>query len=83
MVSCMKTTIDIPTDILRRAKRRAAGEGCPLRALVARALRLYLDGERRDSAPFQLRRHAFTGRGLQAGVAGGDWTAVRDLIYRP
>ena len=41
MVMCMRTTIDIGDELLRQAKRRAADEGTPLRAVVeGRALGL-------------------------------------------
>jgi hypothetical protein len=35
----MKTTVDIPDDLLIRAKKRAAETRTPLRTLIARALR--------------------------------------------
>jgi hypothetical protein len=39
MVSCMKTTIDLPDDLLIRAKKRAAETRTPLRLLIERGLR--------------------------------------------
>lgn len=39
----MKTTIEIPDDLFRRAKARAALEGIPLRDLVAYGLQLAMD----------------------------------------
>lgn len=39
MVSHMKTTVDIPDDLLLRAKRRAIESRTSLRALIARGLR--------------------------------------------
>ena len=40
----MKTTIEIPDPLFRRAKARAAEQGIPLRELVAQALREKLSG---------------------------------------
>jgi hypothetical protein len=52
MVSCMKTTVDLPDDLLIRAKKRAAETRTPLRALIARGLRRELDaGARRPRKP--------------------------------
>jgi hypothetical protein len=45
----MKTTIDLPDDLLRRAKAEAALRGRKLRELVAEGLRLRL--EMKEEAP--------------------------------
>ena len=42
MVKCMKTTVDLPDDLLIEAKKRAAELRRPLRALIADGLRLQL-----------------------------------------
>ena len=39
MFSCMKTTVDLPDDLLIRAKKRAAETRTPLRVLIERGLR--------------------------------------------
>src|SRR5262245_52635639 len=44
MVSHMKTTVDLPDDLLILAKKRAAEQRRPLRALLAEALRSQLAG---------------------------------------
>ena len=40
----MKTTVDLPDDLLIRAKKRAAETRTPLRVLIARGLRRELAG---------------------------------------
>jgi len=40
----MKTTVDLPDDLLIRAKKRAAETRTPLRVLIARGLRRELQG---------------------------------------
>jgi hypothetical protein len=76
----MKTTISIADDLLKKAKSRASEENKTLRAVVEEALRLRLsDPPRRQ---FRLRRHTFRGKGLQPGIAEGNWEQLRDLIYR-
>ena len=39
MFSCMKTTVDLPDELLIRAKKRAAETRTPLRVLIERGLR--------------------------------------------
>jgi hypothetical protein len=43
-VVCMRTTVDLPDELLRQARRRAAEEGTTLTALLADGLRLRLGG---------------------------------------
>lgn len=50
MVLGMKTTLELPDELFRDAKKRAADEGVPLRAVVERALREHLGGGRRRAA---------------------------------
>ncbi len=56
----MKTTLEIPDALFRDAKKRAADEGVPLRAIVERALRELLAGVRRTGPAF--RWHVVKGR---------------------
>jgi hypothetical protein len=77
----MKTTIDIADPLLGRAKRLAAARGVTLKAVVEEALRDALDVERPPRRPFRLRTHTFRGKGLQPGLAWGDWAAIRALAY--
>jgi hypothetical protein len=39
MLHCVKTTVDLPDDLLIRAKKRAAESHIPLRVLIERGLR--------------------------------------------
>ena len=73
----MKTTIDIPDPLFRRAKSRAAERGQTLRQLVAEALQEKLAGRRRQSAPGEpawmqgfgsLRRLGAETRRIQAAI---------------
>jgi len=43
-VLCMRTTVDLPDELLRQARQRAAEEGTTLTALLADGLRLRLGG---------------------------------------
>ena len=81
MVCCMKTTIDIADPILKRAKAEAARRGTTLKVLVEDALRESLAPGRRHRGGHRIETHTFGGRGLQPGLAWGDWSAIRDLAY--
>lgn len=42
MLRCLRTTVDLPDELLRQARARAAEEGTTLTALLAEGLRLRL-----------------------------------------
>ena len=77
----MKTTIEIDDALLRRAKLLAAKQDSTLKTVFEAALRAYLERPSETSAPFQLRKHAFGGRGLQPGLDEADWAAIRERAY--
>jgi hypothetical protein len=64
----MRTTVDLPDELLREARRRAAEEGTTLTAMLADGLRLRLGG----GAPRRQRRRRLpvsrVGGGLQPWV---------------
>ena len=75
------TTIDVDTTLLQQAKAVAHKEHTTLRALLEEGLRWAL-GKRRGKSNFKLRDASVRGKGLQPGVSEGDWTALRDSIYK-
>lgn len=72
----MKTTVEIPELLFRRAKAHAARQGIPLREVFERGLEMVLEGSRRK--PFRLKTITTKGEGL---VCEGDWSTIRSLIY--
>jgi hypothetical protein len=67
----MRTTVDIPDELLRTAKERAAGRGETVSRLVERALRGYLEaGSAGGDEPFVL---------LEAGHAGGRFPSPSEV----
>jgi len=78
----MKTTIDLPDDLLERAKSAAAAENTTLRALVTEGLRWVLSRRRGRGERFVLRDAGVTGDGIASGLTEGDWSTIRDAIYR-
>jgi hypothetical protein len=77
MFLCMRSTIDIPDELFRRAKRRAADDGVPLRAVFEAALRRYLEGG--EATTYRLRWRTESGR-LRPGVRLDDRSALFDLM---
>ena len=77
----MKTTIEIADALLEEAKRVSGNERITLRALVEEGLRRVIDERRRRAPGFRLRKAGYKGKGVQEGVAEGDWESVRDAIY--
>jgi hypothetical protein len=76
----MKTTIDLTDSVLEAAKAEATRRGTTLRNVVEAALRSYLATQAEAAvAPFRLRRHVYTGRGLHADA--GDWARILDSSY--
>ncbi|MFN0304720.1 MAG: hypothetical protein ACKVQU_30680 [Burkholderiales bacterium] len=77
----MKTTIELPDDLLQRSKRLARREGMTLRALLEEGLRLALKSrERRAAVPFRLK--PFRGDGFTPEFQDAGWDRIRDEIYR-
>jgi hypothetical protein len=76
----MKTTIEMPDNLLRQVKRLAHEEGTTVKALVEQSLRMLMSDRRRRSG-FKLKSRSFRGDGLVAGRSLQDWTAIRDLVY--
>ncbi len=71
----MRTTVEISDQLLRQAKKRAADEGTPLRAVVEQALRAYLS-QRPRRADYRLTWRTERGR-LLDGVNLDD----RDSLF--
>jgi hypothetical protein len=77
----MKTTIELPDDLLERSKAVARRENSTLKALIEEGLRMALRARgRKPAAPFILQ--PFLGDGLSPEFAGAGWETMRDEIYR-
>jgi predicted component of type VI protein secretion system len=72
----MKTTVEVPDDLYRRAKAEAALRGRRLKDLVEEGLRLVLE------APRKTRRHPSLAR-LMKRARGVVDSGVRDLASNP
>lgn len=75
----MKTTVEIPDDLLRRAKETALSGGTTLRELIESGLRKEI--ESRQTSEYVLVDASFEGAGLQPGINEGDWRTIMELAY--
>lgn len=80
-----RTTVRLPQDLLRRARRKAAGEGRTLTSLIEEGLRQVVVNERKaPSAKRILPRVSKAGGGLMPGVDLGSASTLQeadDLDY--
>jgi Bacterial antitoxin of type II TA system, VapB len=77
----MKTTLDLPDDLLARARRAAQREGTTLRALVEEGLQLSLRARAAGPQRTRFSIMPFEGDGLTAEFVGASWPQTRDEIH--
>jgi len=77
----MKTTVELPDELLEQARSVARTEGTTLRGLVAEGLQRSLETRRRN-VQRRLDFPTYGGRGLTAEFQGAPWSQIRDEIYR-
>ena len=77
----MKTTIELPDELIKQARRVAQEEGATLRALVEEGLQRSLEARRR-AVRRQLDFPSYGGSGLTDEFQGAPWNRIRDDIYR-
>jgi Arc/MetJ family transcription regulator len=77
----MKTTIELPDELIEQARRVARQERATLRALVEEGLQRSLEA-RRQAVRRQLDFPSYGGSGLTEEFQGASWSRIRDEIYR-
>jgi hypothetical protein len=80
MVSNMKTTVDLPEQLLRDAQELARRDHTTLKALIEAGLRGVL-AEKSRAERFVLKDASVDGHGLQPEFQGASWDQLRDAIY--
>ena len=78
----MRTTINLPDDLLARLKKQAAEQGTTVTALIEDSLRASLGRRRRKAKGDRIKLTTFGRKGLQPGVDLDDSAALLDLIDR-
>ena len=76
----MRTTVDLPNDLLARAKKAAAESNRTLSAVIQDALREALARRRRPVRPVPVKLTTFGEAGLHPGVDLDDTAALLDLM---
>lgn len=77
----MKTTIELPDELIKQARRVARQEGASLRALVEEGLQRSLEA-RRQAVRRQFDFPSYGGSGLTDEFQSARWGQIRDEIYR-
>jgi len=81
MLRHMRTSVDMPDDILEEARAIAGSQKTTLRSLMEEGLRWVIQ-QRKKPRRFRLRDAAVGGKGLQPGIREGSWQELREMIYR-
>lgn len=76
----MKTTVELPDELLREAQNIARVEGTTLKSVLEEGLRAVIARYHR-AQQFRLRDASVPGRGIQAEFADADWAKIRAASY--
>jgi hypothetical protein len=76
----MKTTVNLPDELVRAAQHIARRERTTLRELIETGLRAVVKQRSTDS-PFALADAGVDGRGRQPAFRGASWEQIRDTIH--
>ncbi len=76
----MRTTLELPDPLFKRAQRLARARGVPFRALVAEALQKLLTAQS-PAGRFKLPDTTFGGDGLVEGLQDLQWERISSLVH--
>lgn len=78
----MKTTIDIPVPLFKKAKQYAERQHITFKAVIELGLQYVLIQHRHlSSSTFTLKKRSVSGNGLQVGLDWGNWGSIRSMSY--
>lgn len=77
----MKTTVELPDDLMKKAKALAARRGTTLRSIIERGIRMTLSEDRR-AGHYELPDRSVNGKGLQTAAQKGEWADIRGAAYK-
>ena len=80
MVTRMKTTVELPDDLVREAQQIARAEGTTLRSVLEEGLRAVIN-RHKAAQQFALRDASVDGRGLNPDLAEAGWEMIRGISY--
>ena len=76
----MKTTVELPDELLRAAQQTARREGTTVKSLLEEGLRLALARHLDTTVP-SLRDASVDGNGLHPQFRDASWAEIRDAVY--
>jgi predicted transcriptional regulator len=76
----MKTTVNLPDELLRQAQELARRDDTTLKELIETGLRAVIK-QRSDKSAFALADASVDGLGLQQEFRDATWDTIRDTIY--
>lgn len=79
MLRHMRTSLDIPDPLLRKAKALARARGTTVRQLILEGLRTVLEQPKRGA--YRLEDCSFGGKGLSEGLEWSDWDEILRRSY--
>ncbi len=80
MVTHMKTTVELPDELLREAQNVARAEGTTLKSVLEEGLRAVI-ARYHSAQQFRLRDASVPGRGMRPEFADADWAKIRAASY--
>lgn len=80
MVGCMKTTVNLPDELLREAQELARRERTTVKELIETGLRTVVS-QRTGEQQFVLPDASVDGRGLQPEFRDAGWEKIRSAVY--
>jgi len=76
----VKTTVELPEELLRAAQRTARREGTTVKSLLEEGLRMAL-ARHLDNEVTGLRDASVGGNGLRPEFRGASWAEIRNAAY--
>jgi len=80
MMTHMKTTVELPDELLREVQRLARAEGTTMRSLMEEGLREVI-ARHVGAGRFTLRDGSVPGEGVSAQFADATWAQLREAAY--
>jgi Arc/MetJ family transcription regulator len=76
----MKTTVDLPDELVQEVQQLARAEGTTMRSLLEEGLRAVI-ARHRAAGQFTLRDASVPGNGVTAAFADATWAQLREAAY--
>ena len=80
MMTHMKTTVELPDELLREVQRLARAEGTTMRSLMEEGLREVI-ARHLAAGRFTLRDASVPGEGVSSQFADATWAQLREAAY--